>query len=295
MCSYNRINGTYGCENSKAMNGLLKGELNFQGFVVSDWVAQHSGLASADAGLDMAMPDSPRYWDKDRLANAVDKGFNRTRLEDMAIRSIAAWYQFGQDGEDFPELGVGMPADITRPHEYVDAKDPTSRSSLLQQAVEGHVLVKNIRNALPLRSPKSLSVFGYDATSAWAANPAPDQSSSMLAASTAARSVPIGSDASRRASTSKTTAPDGFGTVVSGASSASAGSPVPLTRRSVPRSIAATAPAAMATTSRKVAATPMATTRRSRRRRPDAPDLLSRSGALDRLLDPPLHREGCRP
>jgi beta-glucosidase len=30
MCSYNRINGTYGCENSKAINGLLKGELNFQ-------------------------------------------------------------------------------------------------------------------------------------------------------------------------------------------------------------------------------------------------------------------------
>lgn len=38
MCSYNRINNTYACENSKAMNGLLKGELNFQGFVVSDWV-----------------------------------------------------------------------------------------------------------------------------------------------------------------------------------------------------------------------------------------------------------------
>jgi beta-glucosidase len=40
MCSYNRINGTYGCENSKAMNGLLKGELNFQGFIVSDWVRE---------------------------------------------------------------------------------------------------------------------------------------------------------------------------------------------------------------------------------------------------------------
>lgn len=43
MCSYNRLNQTYACENSKAMNGILKGELNFQGFVVSDWVAQHSG------------------------------------------------------------------------------------------------------------------------------------------------------------------------------------------------------------------------------------------------------------
>lgn len=35
MCSYNRINQSYGCEHSKVINGMLKGELNFQGFVVS--------------------------------------------------------------------------------------------------------------------------------------------------------------------------------------------------------------------------------------------------------------------
>lgn len=37
MCSYQRINQTYGCENSKLLNGVLKQELGFQGFVVSDW------------------------------------------------------------------------------------------------------------------------------------------------------------------------------------------------------------------------------------------------------------------
>lgn len=37
MCSYQRINGSYGCQNSKALNGLLKTELGFQGYVVSDW------------------------------------------------------------------------------------------------------------------------------------------------------------------------------------------------------------------------------------------------------------------
>ena len=37
MCSYNRINGTYACENSKTLNGLLKDELGFQGYVMSDW------------------------------------------------------------------------------------------------------------------------------------------------------------------------------------------------------------------------------------------------------------------
>jgi beta-glucosidase len=35
MCSYNRINGSYGCQNSKTLNGLLKEELGFQGYVRS--------------------------------------------------------------------------------------------------------------------------------------------------------------------------------------------------------------------------------------------------------------------
>lgn len=42
MCSYNRINGTYGCQNSKTLNGLLKEELGFQGYVVSDWGTKQS-------------------------------------------------------------------------------------------------------------------------------------------------------------------------------------------------------------------------------------------------------------
>jgi beta-glucosidase len=56
MCSYNRLNNSQACANSKALNGLLKTELGFNGFVVSDWYAQKSGVASALAGLDMAMP-----------------------------------------------------------------------------------------------------------------------------------------------------------------------------------------------------------------------------------------------
>ncbi|KAK0316220.1 hypothetical protein LTR82_012248 [Friedmanniomyces endolithicus] len=161
MCSYNRINNTYACENSKAMNGLLKGELNFQGFVVSDWVGQHSGLPSADAGLDMAMPTTG-YWNERQLEKAVDSGaLNQTRLVDMATRIVATYYQFGQD-RALP-LGVGMPPNLLLPHNYTDAKDPASKSSLLQQAIEGHVLVKNINGALPLKQPKVLSIFGWEA------------------------------------------------------------------------------------------------------------------------------------
>ncbi|KAI5358510.1 Putative glycoside hydrolase, family 3, glycoside hydrolase family 3 domain, immunoglobulin [Septoria linicola] len=161
MCSYNRINQSYGCENSKIMNGLLKGELNFQGFVVSDWAAQHSSLDSANAGLDMAMPNS-EFWDNDKLANARD-GFDSQRLVDMATRILATWYQFGQDDPEFPSLGIGMPVDLLKPHDIVDTKDPAAKPSLLQQAIEGHVLVKNSNGTLPLNKPRTLSVFGYDA------------------------------------------------------------------------------------------------------------------------------------
>lgn len=56
MCSYNQVNNSYSCQNSHMLNNLLKGELGFQGFVMSDWQAQHAGVSTALAGLDMTMP-----------------------------------------------------------------------------------------------------------------------------------------------------------------------------------------------------------------------------------------------
>lgn len=53
MCSYEQINNSYGCQNSHTLNYLLKGELGFQGFVMSDWQAQHAGVSTILAGLDM--------------------------------------------------------------------------------------------------------------------------------------------------------------------------------------------------------------------------------------------------
>ncbi|KAJ5611167.1 hypothetical protein N7510_007886 [Penicillium lagena] len=159
MCSYNRINNSYGCQNSKVMNGLLKGELGFQGFVVSDWTGQHTGIASANAGLDIAMPDS-QYWENNTLAIATRNGsMPHFRLNDMATRIVASWYKYAE----IPNPGHGIPISLLEPHKLVDARDPKSKEIILQSAVEGHVLVKNTAGALPLRKPKFLSLFGYDA------------------------------------------------------------------------------------------------------------------------------------
>ncbi|POS71612.1 beta-glucosidase 2 [Diaporthe helianthi] len=163
MCSYQRVNNSYGCANSYTLNGLLKTELGFQGFVVSDWYAQYTGVATSLAGLDVTMPSGGVYWGP-KLKEAVMNGsLAESRVDDQVTRLLASWYQLGQD-QGFPTPGIGLPRNLAEPHTIVDARNSSFKSTLFDGAVEGHVLAKNTRSALPLERPKMLSVFGYSAT-----------------------------------------------------------------------------------------------------------------------------------
>ncbi|ODH50575.1 hypothetical protein GX48_03257 [Paracoccidioides brasiliensis] len=108
MCSYNQINNSYGCANSYTQNKLLKAELGFQGFIMSDWQAQHSGVGSALAGLDMSMPGDTvfgtgrSFWGTNltvAVANGTVPGW---RVDDMAIRIMAAYFRVGRHEEEVP-------------------------------------------------------------------------------------------------------------------------------------------------------------------------------------------------
>jgi beta-glucosidase len=163
MCSYNRVNNSDACQNSKVLNGLLKKELGFQGFVVSDWFMQQSGVASALAGLDMVMPIAP-YWTNGNLTEMVSNGsVPLTRLDDMVTRILAPWYKIGSQSENAERPGFGIPGSLTQAHKFVDARSADSKPVILQSAIEGHVLVKNVKKALPLVKPNFISIFGYDA------------------------------------------------------------------------------------------------------------------------------------
>lgn len=107
MCSYNRINQTYGCQNSQTLNGILKTELGFQGYVVSDWAATHSGAKAVNAGEDMDMPGtdqlSPVYWHQS-LVEAVKNGsVSSSRLDDMCRRVMTPYFHLKQD-KNFPAI-----------------------------------------------------------------------------------------------------------------------------------------------------------------------------------------------
>ncbi|KAK0702975.1 glycoside hydrolase family 3 protein [Lasiosphaeria miniovina] len=178
MCSYNQVNNSYSCGNSKLLNGILKDELGFQGFVMSDWLAQRSGVSTALAGLDMTMPGDGLDWAKGKslwgpeLSRAVLNGsVPLERLNDMVTRIVAAWYQLGQDDEiKFPRkppnfsswtndrlgfLAHGSPStqDLVEVNKFLDVQ--SNHSSIARQvAAEGTVLLKN-DNLLPI-SPRGL-------------------------------------------------------------------------------------------------------------------------------------------
>ncbi|KAG8734777.1 hypothetical protein FRC12_018380 [Ceratobasidium sp. 428] len=108
MCSYNFINGTWACENDKVLNDILKHQMGFQGYVMSDWQATHSTISAA-RGLDMTMPGDVVFNSLDSYfgANLTTYVQNQTipeeRVTDMAERIVAAWYLLGQD-KNFPPV-----------------------------------------------------------------------------------------------------------------------------------------------------------------------------------------------
>ena len=162
MCSYQRANHSYACQNSKLLNGVLKTELGFEGFIVSDWDGQMSGVASANAGLDLVMPGAG-FWG-DNLTQAVRNGsVAEERLSDMATRILASWYYLGQDRpkDDFPR----PPAIFSNEEKHNDPFDVRADHHKLIRQIgsAGTVLVKNTRDTLPLRSPKFLCVYGPNA------------------------------------------------------------------------------------------------------------------------------------
>ncbi|KAK2029820.1 glycosyl hydrolase family 3 N terminal domain-containing protein [Colletotrichum zoysiae] len=158
MCSYQRANHSYACQNSKLLNGILKTELGFEGFVVSDWQGQMSGVASANAGLDLVMPDAG-FWG-DKLIEAVNNGsVSEARLSDMATRILAS-YHFLHQQHVYPQPSVHSNLQKVLP---VDVQD--DHASLIRQiGAAGTVLVKNVNGTLPFKRPKFLSIYGYDAT-----------------------------------------------------------------------------------------------------------------------------------
>ncbi|HEY4050329.1 MAG TPA: glycoside hydrolase family 3 C-terminal domain-containing protein [Acidobacteriaceae bacterium] len=72
MCAYNRVNGDFACENPYLLTDVLRKDLGFKGFVLSDWGGTHSTAKASHAGLDMEQPHNI-FFDE-ALKKTVESG-----------------------------------------------------------------------------------------------------------------------------------------------------------------------------------------------------------------------------
>lgn len=182
MCSYNRLNGSYACANSDLLTKVLKDELAFPGYVLSDWYATHATESSANGGLDIEMPGNvsalagAAYFG-DALREAVDEGrVTEKRLNDMAKRVMTPYFRLGQD-QDFPTIDPAtgpvfytlqfghQVSSFISPLPEVEARDVRENHADVVREVgsAGTVLLKNINGTLPLERVANVGVFGNDA------------------------------------------------------------------------------------------------------------------------------------
>lgn len=86
MCSYNRVNGHYACENSYLLHDVLKQDWRFPGFVLSDWGGTHSTAEAIAAGLDQEQPMADFFGPA--LQQAVESGKVPSAQVDESARRV---------------------------------------------------------------------------------------------------------------------------------------------------------------------------------------------------------------
>jgi beta-glucosidase len=154
MCAYNLVNTVYSCGSDHLLNGVLKGDWGFPGFVLSDAYATQSSVASALAGLDQEQPSDYMFdgiWGAESLGAALRNGdMPAARLDDMVHRILRAMFAAG---------AIDYPATVR-------AIDAAGDAAIAQEIEEqGAVLLKNAGGLLPLSSSQltSIAVIGSHA------------------------------------------------------------------------------------------------------------------------------------
>ncbi len=91
MCAYNKINGTYCCQNRWLLIDVLRGEWGYDGLIMTDWGATHDRLEMLRAGLDLEMPgdtDICRRWIIDGVADGTLKNEDLDKAVENVLRIV---------------------------------------------------------------------------------------------------------------------------------------------------------------------------------------------------------------
>src|SRR4051812_309710 len=167
MCSYNRINGTYACENAQELTDTLRDAWRFDGLVMSDWGALHSTVKAARSGLDLEMPGvadennlnpidqlfGGQYFGSKLKAAVLNGSVPEATLDGMVTHILTAMFRIGLFDHPLP-----APPDVKN----AVVSTPAHQALSTKIATDGTVLLKNTRSLLPLSTGtvRSIAVIG---------------------------------------------------------------------------------------------------------------------------------------
>ena len=149
MGAYNKVNNIYSCENHHLLTEILKRQLGFTGWVVSDFEATRSTVEAANAGLDVELGAAKFFGD--RLLQAIQAGqVSVATLDDKVRRILRTMFALGL---------------FDSPIQISPLPEQAHGQLAREIAGKGIVLLKNTGGLLPLSNHElhSLAVIGADA------------------------------------------------------------------------------------------------------------------------------------
>lgn len=154
MCSYNKVDGLYACEQPWLLTDVLRRDWGWQGFVMSDWGATHSTVAAANAGLEQesGWPFDEQPYFREPLKAAIAKGeVSKARLDEMAHRILRTMFAHGLFEHPITAAPLDLAPAMLKAHADVTRAD----------AEAGIVLLQNKGDVLPLAAAaKRIVVIG---------------------------------------------------------------------------------------------------------------------------------------
>jgi beta-glucosidase len=154
MCSYNRLNGDYACENPGLLTNILKTQWHFPGQVQSDWGATHSTSKAINAGLDEeeGSDAGSSYFARVPVLYALtNHDLTPARIDDMVRRKL------------YGMISSGVMDDPPQGSEKIDFE--AARVFAQSAEEQSIVLLKNDHQQLPLPASKlkRIAVIGSHA------------------------------------------------------------------------------------------------------------------------------------
>jgi beta-glucosidase len=149
MCSYNKVNGTYACENDMLLQKILRGQWGFRGYVLADYGAAHDTIASLNSGLDFEPWPPAAYQPTEINAAVTTHAVSEQRLNTHVRNVLATWFRYGIFDR--------------APYRNTNAINWKRDTRIAQRVEEQAVtLLRNKRHTLPLRANaiKRVAVIG---------------------------------------------------------------------------------------------------------------------------------------